>query len=205
MSRRFVPLIGIVPEGWFVILLLALIVGVAYYNARELLAASALLLILPVGVYFHDSPRRVPSRPRGILCPVDGTVVFRRECHDPVIEREAVSIRIRVDRWGGYCLRAPIEGEVVPAPRSYARAVSCLRTDEGDQVIVALTRGAMLGARPIWLPFGERVGQGRRCGVRRFAREIEMLVPAGVRVEVALGERVRCGETVIATLLRRKA
>jgi phosphatidylserine decarboxylase len=50
---------------------------------------------------------------------------------------------------------------------------------------------------------GERVGQGRRCGLRRLAREIELIVPAGWRVDVQLGQRVRSGQTLLATMLRK--
>lgn len=196
---------SLVPEGW-VVILLTVVVGEFFYRSGLPLPALLCVALLPaLGMFFYEPSRVVPSKPRGLLAPVDGIIVHRRECHDPVLEREAIRVLIHVDFWGAYCLRAPLEGEVLAVPAWPNRSLSLIRTDEGDEVILRPSRGAMFGARPVWLPFGERVGQGRRCGVRRLVREMELLLPAHVRVEVELGQRVRAGETLIATILRRPA
>jgi len=205
MRSSYAPVMAVVPEGW-ALLIGTIVVGEFFYRVGHPLPAILAALLLPViVVYFYEPGRTVPSKPRGILAPVDGVVVFRRECFDPVLEREAIRLLVRVDWWGAYCFRAPLEGEVVAVPGRPNRRLSLIRTDEGDDVIIRPTRGWMFGARPVWLPFGERVGQGRRCGVRRLVREVEVLLPASARIEVELGEHVRAGETLLATILRRNA
>lgn len=204
MLRPYEPLLSIVPEGWGVIG--ALVGSAALFSAGGAVALpTALALTLPAAVGFWRDPRHgISCKPRGVLAPVDGTVIHRREGHDPVLGREAIRIVLRTTWWNGYCLRAPIAGEVLALPPGHAEpATSRLRADDGQDVVMRVTRGAMLGARPVMVAFGERVGQGRRCGLRRFAREIEILIPAGSRVEVQLGERVTSGETLLATLLRK--
>ena len=82
--------------------------------------------------------------------------------------------------------------------------ISQLPVIDDEHFVIQVRRGSLFGALPVWVPVGDRVGQGRRCGLRRFAREIDLYLPAGARVEVPLGSRVRCGQTLIATIVRRK-
>jgi len=198
------PLLRIAAEGWAVVLTLALLGFWAFASQSWLPLAFVVTAALFVAGYFRDLPRRSPAKPLGIFAPVDGVVSFRRECHDPLLAREAIRIGITVPLFCNYLLRAPVEGEVIAidgAPKS----ASAIRTDEGEEIVVALKRGSLLGAAPVWDAIGDRVGQGRLCGARRLARVIDVYVPAGSRVEVQMGQAVRCGETVLATLLRRSA
>lgn len=202
MRSAYIPILRIAPEGWISCALLALLALLLWSLDRWQLALIPALLV-PVAMYwFQDQARRSPAKPLGVLAPVDGVVCFRRECHDPYLGREAIRLGIRVASWGNYLLRAPVEGEVQAVPGA-SRQVSRIRTDEGEDVLVAVGSGWLLGARPVWIPFGERVGQGRPCGLRRLVRVIDIYLPASSRVEVALGQTIRCGETVLATLLRR--
>lgn len=204
MRRPFTPLMAIPLEGWAVLLGLALAALSAYSAEDFVLVAVTLALTVPALYWFSDRNRGVLSRPRGILAPVDGTVVLRRECYDPILQREAVRLVLRIDFWAGYSFRAPVEGSVDPLPAPWEARSSLIRTDEGEELIIRVAKGWLFGARPVWMPYGERVGQGRRCGVRRLARQLEVLLPSNTRVEVELGQHVRCGETLIATLLRRE-
>lgn len=207
MLRPYEPLLSIVPEGWGVIGALG---GAAFAVSvgGGVVLPAMLAAAMPAAARFCADPvHGVVCKPRGILAPVDGTVVYRRECHDPVLGREAIRIVIRTSWWGGYCLRAPIAGEVMALPRSGESgsdgAVSRIRSEEDQDVVMRVISGSLLGARPVMVSVGERVGQGRRCGLRRLAREIEIMIPAGSRVDVQLGERVRSGETLLATMLRK--
>lgn len=203
MRSLYKPLMSIAPEGWVVILVLAIGAESAYQHGSSMVAACLLALLVPAAIFFRDVNHSVPGRAKAVLAPADAIVVHRRECFDPLLEREAIRITLRLDWWGAYCLRAPIEGDVYSLPANPRGAVSRIHTDEGEDIVVQVVRGTLFGARPVMVPYGERVGQGRRCGVRRLAREIDLLLPPGARVEVSLGQRVRSGQTPIATLLRR--
>ncbi|MES2884671.1 MAG: hypothetical protein V4709_07695 [Pseudomonadota bacterium] len=198
------PILRIAAEGWAFLLALGLLSLWAVVGEHWLLLLISLVLLVVAGLFFHDAPRNSPAKPSGILAPCDGLVSFRRECHDPYLAREAIRIGITVPFFSNYLLRAPVEGEVT-AIENTARGVSCIRTDEGESILIAVSRGSLFGARPVWAQFGDRVGQGRISGARRLARVIDVYLPADCRVEVKLGQRLRCGETVLATLLRRSA
>ena len=202
MRSAYAPILRIAPEGWLLIVLLLLAAFLAIESGAPLLAAFLALPAPLVARYTRDLDRHSPAKPRGVLAPVDGRVCFRRECHDPWLGREAIRLGIAVAPWSSYLLRAPVEGEVHSVPGA-PRSVSRIRTDEGEDILIVVARGWLFGARPVWLPFGERLGQGKPCGLRRLALQIDVYLPAGSRVEVAPDQTIRCGETVLATLLRR--
>lgn len=205
---RNVTFLHIAREGWPLIVLVAA-GGVAAYvfsvwwAALPFAAVAALLAI-----FFHDGDRHAPAEPLAVVAPADGRVVHRRECYDPFLDREAVRVSVRMSPFGQYFLRAPVEGTVLElAPDVWPEfngTVSWIRTDEGDDVVVAASEGPMFGVRPCRIPYGERVGQGRRCGVRRLARRLDLYLPVNTRLEVAIDQRVAAGCSALATLMHKK-
>jgi len=205
MRRK--TLFHIAPEGWAV--LVGLTVAFFIVNAAVgFWTALPLLVLVALGVlYFRDAPRNVPAEPLAVIAPVDGTVIHRRECHDPFLDREAVKLSLRVDVFGAYLLRSPVEGTVVElageAVDAFDGVVSYIHTDEGDDLIIAIPQGSTLGARPCRSNYGERVGQGRCCGMRRLARRVDIYLPVNSRLEVELGDEVRAGACVLAKLVHK--
>src|SRR5699024_11178544 len=112
----------------------------------------------------------------------------RREGYDPFLDREAIKITIQFDLFGAYYLRSPVEGTALEVSgegvESFDGVVSWIRTDEGDDIVVAISHGFTLGARPCRGNYGERVGQGRCCGTRRLARQIDVYLPVNSLVLV---------------------
>ncbi len=149
----------------------------------------------------------MPSEPLAIIAPVDGRIVHRRECYDHFLDREAIRLSVRVSNLGAYLIRSPSEGVVLEIPADawpeFSGTATWIKTDEEDDIIMAVTEGSLFGARPCLQRYGERVGQGRRCGVRRLARKMDIYLPANCRVEVEVGQSLRAGRDVLATLMRK--
>lgn len=194
-------------EGWPFLMLAA---GGAFY-AYVQFGVWAALPLLCLGVYllafFHEPNRSVPPKPLGIIAPVDGYIAGRAECRDRFLDRDAIKLSIRVAHLGAYLLRSPSEGFILEIPAGawpkYKGQATWIRTDENDDIIFAVGKGSLLGARPCLTPYGERVGQGRRCGVRRLARRIDVYLPLNSRVEVEVGQSVHTGRDVLATLVHK--
>ena len=156
--------------------------------------------------YFYDSERTLCSSPLAVVAPVDGRVASVELVHDEYLDRNAVRIRVRTAALGAYCLRAPIEGKLREARSPEgdpSEHVSWIQSDEGDDVLIAAGRGGLLGQRPCMVSVGERVGHGRRCGLRRLARHIDVYVDESARIKVGPGQRVQAGQDVLATLVRK--
>lgn len=204
MRKAYRPVMGVASDGWLILLPLAALTGTTMVSGdwvtSGLLAAVAVALLL----VFLDPERRIPSVPLGIVSPVDGRISEVRECRDEVLKRPAVVIRIDVAWFGSYAVRSPSEGLVcAPPARWESRPTSWIRTDEGDSILLICRSGAMGGVPPMRFAYGSRIGQGQRCAPRRLARQFEVVVPAGVRLEVEVGQRVRSGADLLATMIRR--
>lgn len=202
---------GIVPLA--LLLATTLLVGAAV----GWLAALPLWLVLGwlIWVYWARRPL-VPAEPRGVLAPVSGRVLRVVEENDPWLERTALRVSIRVGFPGIVPLRGPIEGTVQDiyvrhgvfggeqracsgneSPDCYGQ---WLQTDEGEDVIYAVSSHFPLSRARFDHAPGERVGQGERCGFFYGASVADVLMPRDSEAGVMPGDRVDAGETVLASL-----
>jgi phosphatidylserine decarboxylase len=168
-------------------------------------------------LYWEHRPP-VPADPVGVLAPVAGRVIAVTRDRDPWLERAALRVQLRVPFPGVVPLRSPTEGKVMDLyarrgvfgtgqrPCAPGESPDCygqwLRTDEGEDVVYALSsRWPASRARFDHAP-GERVGQGARSGFFYLASVADVLLPEGSSASVAVGDRVFAGESVLGRLRR---
>lgn len=193
--------------GWLLISL-PVIVSAFVFNSWGWLAAVPLLLLTVFLLYIFRDPRRaVPSLPLAVICPVDGRVLSVKELRDPYLQRNSRCVSLRVSTFGSYAARSPVEGNAVErwfledAGDGQPGLGIQLRTDEGDDVVIELARSRAWQSLLCYIQPGERVGQGLRCGYLRFGAVVRVYLPDNARLEVASGERVRSGSSILATLV----
>lgn len=188
----------------------------AYYVS---VAWSAPLWVL--GAYlvylFYAREPVVPSLPLAVVSPAAGRVTTIDEARDPWLDRPARRVRLRLDAPGVTVLRSPAEGKVMDywtsphpfgaepsaarkdgSPNCYALWV---RTDEGDDVIMAVSSLMPVSRFKCHVPPGQRIGQGQRNGFVYFGTYVDLLLPMASRVDVSTGERLRAGSGVVAQLV----
>ena len=174
-------------------------------------------LVWLVRVYWEHRPL-LPSQPMAVLSPVHGRVLSVDAYRDTWLERQALRIGIAVSFPGIVPLRSPVEAKVMDwytrigvfgttqrpcapdeSPDCYAQ---WLQTDEGDDVVFAISsRFPLSRARFDHAP-GERVGQGARSGFFYFASVVDILIPDSSSASVVVGDPVEAGESVLARLSR---
>ena len=76
-----------------------------------------------------------------------------------------------------------------------------LQTDEADDIVTVLKPGRVLGSLRCYARSGERVGQGQRQGFILLGTDVQVLLPTGVRLRIAPGDKVRAGADIIADLV----
>lgn len=193
----------------FLLLSAALTAGLAYYVDIRYAFVPFVVLVL-LALLFRDPIRVVPAAPLGVVSPVDGTVTeVSRTAGDPGASA-AHRICIRVNSLGTYTARSPVEGKVMERHAGASSESTTasprglyLQTDEGINVALHFS-GHRLGLVPrTFLRFGERVGQGERCGWLRLTKFAEVQLPATSRVLVSAGEKVTAGSSLIARLPHR--
>lgn len=204
-------------EGWsFVVALIALAAGV-HYLWGPFPALPLWLGVILAAYVFRQTERRIPVAPLAVVCPVDGRVARVSTVQDGFLEREAVCIGIEMNRLGTYSAHSPIEGKVVQqwfpgrGDADDARPEQCgegplryaqwIRTDEGDDIVLSMSRGIFPRQFSCYVQSGERIGQGHRCGYIPFGARFDVWLPPNCRVEVEEGQNVRAGSDVLARLV----
>ncbi len=191
-------------------MLLVVVVGVLL-----ILYASPWWALLPAILFvfmyllFRDPHRTGPSVALGVISPADGEVVSVEQTDRCVVQGEAHLVRIRVDSFGTYTARSPVEGKVMDlhssvegvGPGCPANAL-WVQTDEGDSVVLQLN-GYRFGIAPrSFIRFGERIGQGHRCAYMRLTKFADVYMPINGKVLVEPGQRVVAGTDLIGTVPR---
>lgn len=190
----------------FVLLSLGLCWLAARYLTFEwLLAAFALFVVL--FLVFRDPRRQLPAVALGVFSPVDGRVVAVELAESGVLQGRAHRIVMRINSFGTYTARSPVEGKVMDLHSGngdqagdYPKNALWLRTDEGADVVLKFG-GYRFGLAPKSLMrFGERLGQGTRCAYLRLTRVAEVHLPVNSKVLVSPGQVIVAGRDVLARL-----
>ena len=167
---------------------------------------------------FHDAERVVPHLPLAVLSPGDGRVEEIVEDRDPWLTRDARRVRVRLAGPGIGVLRSPTEGKIMdywtssqpfnapnapiaggPSPNCYSLWV---QTDEGDDVVYAVSSIRPISRFKLYFAPGERIGQGQRNGFIYFGTFVDVFMPMTTKLDVSEGDVVQGGCSVLAHLVR---
>lgn len=175
--------------------------------------------------FFRDPERTPPGDADALIAPADGRVVetSRLDEHEE-IGGPASRISIFLSVFDVHINRSPCRGTVralryVQGRFLDARHPDSGRLNESNTIVIepddphvgpiVVRQIAGLIARRIVcdLKVGDRVEAGQRIGLIKFGSRTELIVPAhdAYRPEVAIGDRSRGGETVLARRCRTAA
>ena len=206
----------IAPEGR-VFVVAPLAVAVALFAAARIAGADVLswagwVLLAGAGFcafFFRDPERRSPSDANALLAPADGRVteVGPADEEDPGTQRVSIFLSL----FDVHINRAPTAGQVLAVRYREGAFRAAFRKDaaernERNELEMTAERGTIrirqiagVVARRIVcrVRVGDRLGTGERFGLIRFGSRTDLLLPAGVRLAVRAGDRVRAGVSVI--------
>lgn len=183
--------------------LAALLASLQLFDPAYAIAPLAVLVYFLL--IFRDPRRSVPAVPLGVVSPVDGFVVAVGITGNGVRSGDTHKIILRIDSWGTYTARCPVEGKIMDLGGEDREVQDTnnglwVRTDEGDDVVLQFS-GHRFGIVPrAFFRFGDRVGQGQRCAYLRLTRLAEVELPLAARIQVKAGQRVSAGADVLAKL-----
>ena len=185
---------------------------------------GAAVLGVVLWLYFDRRVVEV-SQPTLAVAPISGVVTRVDDVEDPWFERRARRVRVRAEFPGVGPLLAPIEAKVVgydvsdepfdldPEVRrqrwpawapDFASSPNCyavsVRDEDGDELVFVASSVRPVSRLRLDACPGERVSQGRRYAFAYFVDMVDVLVPAGVPIEVAKGQRVTAGEALFSAL-----
>lgn len=185
----------------------AAVAGLLWYFSGFGYALVAFAPLAFAYLVFRDPRRPVATAPLGVVSPVDGKILETELTDEGVLNRRMRRIVIRVNPFGTYTARAPVEGKIMDLHCEVDGGVRArqggglwVRTDEGDDVVLRF-RGNRFGLVPgAIVGYGSRVGQGQRCAYLRWTKLADVELPETARVAVSAGQHVTAGADILAHL-----
>jgi len=178
------------------------------------LAAVFGVIALFMVYFFRDPERTVPGEADAVVSPADGRVLVAGEAEPSAAPPGAwKQVSIFLSPLDVHINRIPIGGRVTRVERAPGRFLAAYRPDsarvnarnevwiEHDagmvvcrQVVGVLARRLVCRVVP-----GAAVRTGERYGLMKFGSRIDLYLPPHATLRAAVGDRVRGGETVVAT------
>jgi phosphatidylserine decarboxylase len=174
----------------------------------------ALLVII---VQFFRNPHfSISLDEKQVLCPADGKVVVIEETDETEFFKDRrIQLSVFMSPINVHINRNPIAGVikyfryhpgkylVAWHPKSSTeneRTTIVTENSAGIAVLFRQIAGAM-ARRIVWyVKEGDKVEQGQQFGFIKFGSRVDVFLPLGTKINVALGEVVKGGKTVLATL-----
>lgn len=167
--------------------------------------------------WFFRNPRRtIPQEPGLIVAPGDGKIVAIDEEYEPrFLKERSIRLSIFLNIFDVHVNRIPCEGtveDVVYQPGRFVAAnrpdaglrneqnALMLRTAGGAKVLCVQVAGLIARRIVCWASPGEVVQRGERFGLIRFGSRMDTFLPLSTVLRVAVGDRVKGGETVLGEL-----
>ena len=192
--------------------LLAVAIVLAWATGAWGWSIAPLLLAAFFLWFFRDPERTIPAGPGLIVAPGDGLVTETAVINTPEGPRQRISIFLSV--FDVHINRSPIAGVLASVryqkgqylnalnPASADRNEQNIATVRGEGIEVTFKQIAGLLARRIVfnLHEGDAVERGQRVGLIKFGSRVNVLLPAEAQLCVAVGQRVKGGATVLASM-----
>lgn len=211
-------------EGYKIIsvaIVLFLGINVASYVAIQIkewqmgILVVTLAFLILILQFFRNPKRKTIANDSTVVAPVDGKVVVIEE----VFEKEhfkdkRLQVSIFMSPINVHVTRHPINGEVTFSkyhPGKYLVAWHPKASEENERTTVVVKNniveilyrqiaGALAKRIVNYAKEGEKVTQGSDSGFIKFGSRVDVFLPVGTEINVTLNEKVRGGESVIATL-----
>ena len=177
---------------------------------------AAAVLTLFVSWFFRNPPRVIPQGAGLVVSPGDGKVLAVEEEFEPrYLKDRAVRISIFLNVFDVHINRIPCEGiieDVQYQPGLFLVASKpqatlkneqnalMIKTVEGAKVLCVQVAGLIARRIVWWVSPKDPAVRGERYGLIRFGSRMDMYVPLGTAIRIAVGDRVKGGETILGEL-----
>ncbi|MFA5780433.1 MAG: phosphatidylserine decarboxylase [Elusimicrobiota bacterium] len=163
--------------------------------------------------FFRDPVRAIPADENIILSPADGTIFEISDIDEPlVIKGRAKIVKIFLSVFNVHLQRAPISGKIsyvnkegtkyLPAnhPDACVKNVQNLIGIKNEQMYILVKQIAGIIAQrcDLWVKLNQDVVQGEKIGIIHFGSQVDIYFPEKIKLNVAVGDKVTAGITVIA-------
>ena len=164
--------------------------------------------------FFRDPDRTGPGEPGLVVAPGDGRVLIAGDA-EPAVAPPGLWTQVSVflSPIDVHINRIPIGGRVAKIVYTPGRFLAAYRWEAasrnerndvwidhaGEAVVCRQVVGVLARRLVCRIRAGDEVRTGDRYGLMKFGSRIDLFLPRHVRLRVAKGDRIRGGETVVAS------
>ena len=206
--------IPIAKDGYVFIFPLAVLTGIFWALSWLWVTGLFAGLFLFVTWFFRDPERSIPEDPNAIVSAGDGRVVEIVQEKDPLLDGIYTRVSVFLNVFNVHVNRVPIAGKIQATrynPGKFLNAASHKASLDNEQSAILLNNGhvtilvkqiAGLIARRIvcWAEEGDEYQRGQRFGLIRFGSRVDIFLPEGTDIRVAIGDIVNGGSSIIGYL-----
>ncbi len=191
----------------------------AVFAILELTAPALIGLAITFFIcyFFRDPDRVIPNDNRAVVAPADGKVILAGPAVDnsPFFKGACIKISIFMSIFNVHVNRIPHEGLVKnvnyypgkffsanldKASRLNEHNAVFLETKEGKNICVVQIAGLIARRIICKIQEGDVVASGQRFGLICFGSRLDVYLPPDTNLNVAVGDRVRAGTSVLGVL-----
>lgn len=206
------------PEGWKFVPVFAGVTLVLFWLWQPL-GWIGLGLTVWCYYFFRDPKRAVPVNKGLLVSPADGVVSLIERAVPPeelgLGPAALTRVSVFMSVFNCHVNRAPIAGTVTAVayrPGKFLNASLdkasvdnernsiAIRMEDGRQIAVVQIAGLVARRIMWWVKPGDALRTGERFGLIRFGSRLDVYLPEGVQPQVALGQTMIAGESVIALI-----
>jgi phosphatidylserine decarboxylase len=179
-------------------------------------AVAAGMVTAFVSWFFRNPARVIPQGAGLVVSPGDGKVLAVEEEFEPrYLKDRGIRISIFLNVFDVHINRMPCEGIIedvqyqpgvfLVASKPHATLKNeqnavMIKTVEGAKVLCVQVAGLIARRIVWWVNPKERAVRGERYGLIRFGSRMDTYLPLGTAIKVAVGDRVKGGETILGVL-----
>jgi phosphatidylserine decarboxylase len=150
-----------------------------------------------------------------VVAPADGVIVFLGKVLEPYSKVEMEKISIFMSVFNVHVNRLPVSGKVIDsfyikgkfydvrderASFENEQRGLLIETVAGTRVVLVQVAGLIARRIVCYAKVGDLLTRGRRFGLIRFGSRLDIYLPTGTMIKVAMGEKSVAGETVLGIL-----
>jgi phosphatidylserine decarboxylase len=213
MKEQHIP---VAREGYPFIGFAAFVTIIFAVLGYDVIAFWAMLLTGFVLYFFRDPSRIIPAAPDALVSPADGKVILVEKVFDDRFVNEQVyKVSIFMNIFNVHVNRAPFPATVNAITYSPGRFYSAntergalenefcavtMSTDSGQRFAVVQIAGLIARRIVCWAEQGDSLCRGQRFGLICFGSRVDLYLPLKTQLEIATGQKVKAGETVLGYL-----
>jgi phosphatidylserine decarboxylase len=166
-------------------------------------------------IFFRNPERIVPEGELMAVAPADGVVIYLGAAHEEHLDAEMLKISIFMSVFNVHINRSPLSGRVVDtfykrgkfldvrdtrATFENEQSGLVVETGEGARIVVVQVAGLIARRIVCYAEKGDMLTRGTRYGLIRFGSRLDVYLPQGSKLQVALGDKTVAGETILGCL-----